>query len=156
MARRKRKKQPTQPAWQPKPPGEYRSKFEGNIAAALEKAGLIYEYEPWTLEYWLPKGYGVCPKCGCRDIHIPKQYLPDFWLPKQEIVVEAKGRFLSRDRTKMQAVRKTNPDVRIIMVFMQDQFLTKAKSARYSDWCRRNNVEYVIGIPALMERIANG
>jgi len=55
-----------------------------------------------------------------------------------KIYIEAKGRFTSSDRTKMLRVKELHPDKDIRLVFMQDNYLTKRKIKRYTEWATDN------------------
>ena len=96
---------------------KYRSRYEANIAKDLKAKGIKFEYE---------------------TVKIP------FYLSKKGI--EAKGRFVSSDRTKMKQVVKENPSLDIRMLFMRDQWCTKLKKKRYSDWCNDHGIKYAFGI----------
>lgn len=68
---------------------------------------------------------------------LPHRYTTDFTLIGEngkEIYLEYKGRFTSRDRTKLLQVKKQHPEADIRLVFMQDQKLYKSSKQRYSDW----------------------
>ena len=62
----------------------FRSEFERGVAHWLIKNGITYEYELQYIAYQ--------PKI--------KRYTPDFYLPKQNIFIEAKGFFDLADRQK--------------------------------------------------------
>ena len=68
---------------------------------------------------------------------VEKVYIPDFILYDKlgnKIYIESKGRFTSSDRTKMLKVKAQNPLLDIRLVFMQDNYLTKRKIKRYTEW----------------------
>ena len=71
-------------------------------------------------------------------------YTPDFFLPSG-VVVEAKGNFTPKMRTKIKAVIKSNPSKDLRIVFMQDNFLTTNRKKRYSGWCKQQGIKYAIG-----------
>ena len=103
----------------------YRSGLELDVAEALERDGCTdFEYETWVIEY-----------------DRPQQYKPDFILPNG-IIIEAKGRFESKDRTKHLLVREQHPDLDIRFVFAQDNPLNKGSKSRYSDWCQKHGFQY--------------
>lgn len=102
-----------------KPKGK-RSFFEVDVHKALKKKFKSTEYETEKLNYV-----------------VEKVYIPDFIVYDKygnKIYIEAKGRFLPSDRTKMLKVREANPNLDIRIIFMQDNYLTKRKIQRYTDW----------------------
>lgn len=122
----------------------YRSGYEASIAEDLIRRGVEFDYESVCLNYSLPNKMGECGDCGGKNTFENRTYTPDFILHKGPIV-EAKGRFLSKDRTKMLHVIKSNPGLDIRMLLQYDNWLTKAKKTKYSRWCERNNIKYAIG-----------
>ena len=80
----------------------FRSEFERGVAHWLIKNGITYEYELQYIEYQ--------PKI--------KRYTPDFYLPKQNIFIEAKGFFDLADRQKHLLVREQNPEFDIRFLFV--------------------------------------
>jgi len=113
----------------------YRSGFEVTIAQQLrknqKKQGFHWGYESDKFEY-----------------SIVRTYTPDFFVTTKSgklILIEAKGRFLSSDRTKHKALKAQRPDLDIRFVFMRDQYVSKAKKTKYSDWCRQHGFKYNIG-----------
>ena len=110
---------------------KFRSDYELQIAKALAEAGVSYDYEMYKLEY-VPK---------------PKQYLPDFYLPKQDIYIEAKGYFSPTDRTKMRLVIDQNPDADIRMLFLRgNNKLNRTSKTTYGSWCDRYGIQWAEGI----------
>lgn len=108
---------------------KFRSKYEEDVYASVERNGFTVEYEPFSIVY-LIKG----------------NYYPDFVLPNG-IIVEAKGYFDSRARAKMVAVKKHNPDLDIRFVFMNSRTkLRKGSKQTYADWCDKHNFPYADGM----------
>lgn len=103
-----------------------RSKFEKLVASLFRKAKVTFKYEPYKVPYTI-----TC------------NYIPDFVIG--DILVETKGFFKPEDRKKLLAVKKDNPNLDIRIWFQQDNYLTKAKKSRYSDWARKNNFPYHVG-----------
>jgi hypothetical protein len=123
---------------------KYRSRYEANIAKDLKSKGIEFEYETIKVNYYLKKR-GKCEGCdNVNSIFVHKTYTPDFIMGS--MIVEAKGRFTSVDRTKMSQVVKENPDLDIRMLFMRDQWCTKSKKQKYSDWCNAHNIKFDFGI----------
>lgn len=104
-----------------------RSNFEAHIKQNLIKAGVAFEYEAVSYLYT-----------------ITHKYTPDFIL-SNGVIIEAKGLFLPEDRTKHLRIKKEHPELDIRFVFQKDQWLTKSKKTKYSDWCKKNGFMYHIG-----------
>lgn len=104
-----------------------RSNFEAHIKQNLIKAGVAFEYEAVSYPY--------------TSTH---KYTPDFIL-SNGVIIEAKGLFLPEDRTKHLIIKKEHPELDIRFVFQKDQWLTKSKKTKYSDWCKKNGFMYHIG-----------
>lgn len=121
---------------------KYRSKYEANIAKDLKARRIKFEYETIKIPYYLSKK-GRCKFCSSGVVFVHKVYTPDFIIGS--IILEAKGRFISSDRTKMLAAKEANPNLDIRMLFMRDQWCTKKKRKRYSDWCNDHNIPFAFG-----------
>ena len=108
-----------------------RSGFEPEVEAALLKKfpGLTYESE--TLSYVIP----------AREA----KHIPDFVAKgKKKVYFEAKGYFSSQDRTKLLRVKAAHPKVDLRIIFQADNWLTKKKKSRYSDWARKHGFRFCI------------
>ena len=123
----------------------YRSNFEKVCASELLVAGITFEYEPFQLEYYSKVRGGECEDCGSKIVHKYRWYTPDFWIPSKSMVIEAKGKFTSENRTKMLDIIEAWPDLDIRMWFMYDNKLSKKSKVRYSDWAERHGVAYHCG-----------
>ena len=121
----------------------YRSKFEERIAKSLTSRGEKFKYEPFKMQYWKKVRQGYCENCGSHNVYQVRWYLPDFVL-SNGIIVEAKGRFTSVDRTKMLAVIEAHSTEDIRMVFMCNNPIKKGGTYRYSDWCEKHDITYAI------------
>jgi hypothetical protein len=108
-------------------------------------AGVEFEYEPFQLEYFSKVRGGECHECGGRDVCKTRWYTPDFWIPEHNMVIEAKGKFTSENRTKQLDIIDAWPDLDIRMWFMYDNKLNKKSTVRYSDWCKRHGIVYHVG-----------
>lgn len=115
---------------------KFRSGFEREFWDA-NHSKIALSYEPFTIDY---------------SIIEERKYKPDFvdaTLFKQSSkirVYETKGRFTGVDRKKLLAVRETNPEIELILVFQRDNKLTTAKnSSRYSEWATKHGFDYCIG-----------
>ena len=114
--------------------GEFRSKFEQTFWEE-NSPRIPMKYEPFKMPF---------------KVESTRIYKPDFVVnprafPHGSIVFETKGYFRPEDRSKMRKVKKSYPDLRIVMVFMQDNFVSKSKTMRYSDWCIKHGFDYLIG-----------
>jgi hypothetical protein len=108
----------------------YRSQFEINLARALAERKIIFEYEQAKLEY-IPK---------------PRTYTPDFYLPEQNIYIEAKGHLDKGDRVKMQLIKQQYPDLDIRFVFVRaTNKIYKGSKTSYADWANRYGFQWAEG-----------
>jgi hypothetical protein len=73
-------------------------------------------------------------------------YTPDFLFLGRSIVVEAKGRFDAAHRVKAKAFKEQYPDVVYALVFESDNKISTKSKTRYSDWAKKNNIPYKIGL----------
>ena len=80
---------------------KYRSHFEIGLAKSLTEKNISFEYENAKFVY-IPK---------------PRTYTPDFYLPEQDIYIEAKGNLDKSDRVKMQLIKQQHPELDIRFVF---------------------------------------
>jgi len=80
----------------------YHSGLEKINQDALRMKGIKYEYESRKIPFLEPAK--------------ARHYTPDFFLPNG-IIIETKGRFLSKDRQKHLLVRDQHPDLEIRFVF---------------------------------------
>ena len=123
---------------------KYRSRYEASIARDLQFKGIEFEYETIKVNYYLKKK-GKCEGCdNVNSIFVHKTYTPDFIIGS--MIIEAKGFFTSSDRTKMSQAVRENPDLDIRMLFMRDQWCTKTKNKKYSDWCNDHNIKCAFGV----------
>ena len=121
----------------------FMSQFEERMAKQLDRAKVSYEYEKTQLYYAKPIKNGRCPECENDAVVQECSYTPDFILANG-IILEGKGRWDGSDRQMHLAIRKSNPDLDIRFVFQVDNWMTKTKANRYSDWCKRNGFKYAI------------
>jgi hypothetical protein len=76
---------------------QVRSTYENNFCLYLNHIGVDWEYEPEKFRFPVERG--------------AKVFIPDFYLPGEDIWIEIKGRFTSIDRTKMKRMKKYHPEV---------------------------------------------
>lgn len=127
----------------------YRSGFEKRLAASLNGRGISFRYEPFSLPYTKPARFNK----KLRELHgLPEDfqhwtyhsYTPDFELPSG-VLVEAKGKFTAAMRTIVLNVIRCNPEIDLRMCFQRDNRLHSGSKTTYSEWCKRNNIDYAIG-----------
>jgi hypothetical protein len=75
---------------------------------------------------------------------VNRKYLPDMEL-ENGIIIEVKGRLTLEDRKKMLHVKEQYPELDIRFVFKIDNWLTKTKKHKYSDWCKKHDYPFAIG-----------
>lgn len=103
----------------------YKSSMEHRVIEPLLSRGA--EYEPCFLRY-------------------PAQrllrYTPDVVLPNG-IVVEVKGWFTGKDRTKLRDVRAAYPDLELRMVLATPRaYITQKREQTQSGWCEANGIRW--------------
>lgn len=133
-------------SWGHKRKSGYRSGAEEKLAEYLTKLGVKFEYETLKLEYLKPIRNGLCDTCGKSKVKQKHIYTPDFIL-SNGVIIEYKGRFTATDRSKLLAVKRSNPDRKVYLVFGSDNKLQKNNEKRYSDWCTANGFDYAVGAP---------
>jgi hypothetical protein len=106
----------------------YRSGLEKINQDMLDAAYVPYEFEAYRLPFIEPEKQ--------------RHYTPDFFLPNG-IIVETKGRFLSKDRQKHLLVRDQHPDLEIRFVFSQAsaKIYTGSKTTN-AMWCKTHNLRW--------------
>jgi hypothetical protein len=106
----------------------FRSGLEVRLADQLDRLGVAYEYETLVVRYIRPE-----------KAH---RYTPDFILPNG-IIIEAKGRFLTKDRQKHLLVKEQNPDLDIRFVFSNPNArISKTSKTTYAMWCEKHGYKY--------------
>lgn len=119
-----------------------RSGYEERIKKNLEARGIKYGYETIKLKYIKE----ICPLCG-EPVKLGT-YTPDFIIERPNripLVVEAKGRLTSSDRTKMQRVKRCNPSEDIRLIFQRDQPIRKGSNTTYTRWAEKNGFMCCVG-----------
>jgi len=106
----------------------FRSGLEEHVADQLDQLGVAFEYESLVIKFTRPE-----------RMH---RYTPDFILPNG-IIIETKGRFLTKDRQKHLLIKKQHPDLDIRFVFSNpNQRISKISKTTYAKWCNTNGFEY--------------
>jgi len=104
----------------------YKSGLERNNAAWLKLSGCTFEYETFKLPYV-----------------VEHTYTPDFLLLPNCVIVETKGRFIPKDRSKHLYIREQHPDLDIRFVFSNSKSsLYKGSRSTYADWCYKHGFLY--------------
>lgn len=78
---------------------------------------------------------------------LERDYITDFVIEREDghkIYIEVKGYLRIDDEKKLIAVRRSNPNLDIRIVFDKDNRLTRRKM-RYSQWCKKYGFDYSIG-----------
>ena len=110
----------------------YRSGLERNIGDALKRKGIPFEFEWTKIEYDVPNRTA--------------KYNPDFRLPNG-IIIEAKGRFDTKDRQKHLLIKRQRPDLDIRFVFTNpSNTISKTSSTTYAMWCDKHGFKYSKGL----------
>jgi hypothetical protein len=123
-----------------------RSGYEYQIRDNLRERGIEFGYESEVLEYKSRVRSACCDSCGHCKVSQNRKYTPDFIIENAvyggTLYVEAKGRFTSKDRSKMRAVKVSHPDKDIRMLF---QKRSKKEMAIVGTWCIKNDFPFDFG-----------
>lgn len=107
-----------------------RSDFELKVEAALSKHYTV-QYEAVRLKY--PQKDGT--------------YVPDFYVSRPirtQLYIEAKGRFVGKDRTKLKAVKAAHPEIDLRIVFQRNAPICKGSKTRNLDWALKNGFKATV------------
>ena len=136
----------------------FRSALEMRVSQQLKAAKIEFEYEPkdMTFEYKIKEQNCKCDSCGGSKIFSSHNYLPDFLIG--HVVLETKGKWDAIGRKKILALQNQYPLTTFVMLFQQDQKITK--KTRYSDFCKKHTIPCLFErdnwIPELKSIIKNG
>jgi hypothetical protein len=104
---------------------QFRSGLEKRVYSAAQNKGVSLSYETLKIPF-LKKGV----------------YTPDFCLPNR-IIIEAKGYFDALSRSKMAAIKKSQPTLDIRFVFSDSsKKVRKGSDMTYADWCIKHKFLY--------------
>ncbi len=104
---------------------KFRSGLEEKVADLLQGLGVLYKYESQKLPYT-----------------IQHNYTPDFVLPN-DIYLETKGYWDASDRRKILAVKKSNPEIDLRMVFQSPyNTISKKSKTTYAKWCEKHDIPW--------------
>ncbi len=114
-----------------------RSKWERKVAQWLTDHEVQYHYEPgqFTFEQTGKIRNTQCYHCGEREMVTVRKYTPDFYLPKHDLYLETKGRFMADDRKILVGMADSNPWIKIVMGFQKPGWVGKRGVTSYEDWC---------------------
>lgn len=105
-----------------------RSGLEKKVLASLRERGVDYEYETIKVRFTPPSK--------------PTYYTPDIVLPNG-IMIECKGMFTSKDRTKHLNIKAAHPSLDIRFVFSRSSSpLYKGSDTTYAMWCEDHGIKY--------------
>lgn len=120
----------------------FRSTFELHVAKYLQKIGCLFVYEPCFIPYDQADRLRRCLDCGSTNIAREGRTLIDFYLPEQDIYIEAKGKWSGSKRKEVLAIQEQYPSIDFRMLFMRNNFLTKNKKQTYGEWCEAHRIKY--------------
>lgn len=78
---------------------------------------------------------------------IRKDYIPDFVVRTRSgktIYIETKGWFKQEDRVKMRAVKDSNPDLDIRLLFDKNNKVSSRGKMKYTEWCDKHGFKCAI------------
>ena len=106
----------------------FRSKSEEKIYNLLKEKNIPCEYEKGKIEYEWSEN---------------KTYVPDFFLLKNGIILEVKGRFVLEDSKKHLFIRKQKPELDIRFIFDNPKAkLYKGGKMTNGSWCDKYKFKY--------------
>lgn len=108
----------------------YRSGLEEKVAAELTAKGVPVKFEDpdSVIRYTWPQE--------------ESKYTPDFRLPNG-IIIETKGRFVTKDRQKHKLIKEQHPDRDIRFVFSNSrQRISKTSKTTYAMWCEKYGFKF--------------
>ena len=112
----------------------YRSGLEVTVGKQLTAEGVSWDYEPFRIPY-MPQRV--------------QNYTPDFIIRGNngnELLIETKGRFVAKDRTKHLLLKDQYPDMDLRFVFSNpNQKLYKGSRTTYGQWCDKYGFQYAKG-----------
>ena len=106
----------------------FRSKSEEKIYNLLKEKNIPCEYEKGKIEYEWSEN---------------KTYVPDFFLLKNGIILEVKGRLVLEDRKKHLFIKKQKPELDIRFIFDNPKAkLYKGGKMTNGSWCDKYKFKY--------------
>lgn len=127
---------------------QVRSGYERQVCDDLDARRKSWEYEPDSLEIWIPTRGTKCSACSVVGTGLKAStYTVDIRLPNMRYV-ELKGKLAAKDRTRLKALvdawgaKFARP---ISLLLQRDNWLTKAHKRRYTDWARSIGLDVAVG-----------
>jgi hypothetical protein len=111
----------------------YHSNFEVDVAKQLYTAKVKFTYETTSYYYEQPVAHGECLDCASKNVITPHWYTPDFFL-SNGVIVESKGKLDRDTRKKLKAIKNSNPDLDLKILFMKDNKIRKGSKTTYTMW----------------------
>ena len=102
------------------------------------------------IPYLYPVRAGLCNTCSSKSVSKRRSYLPDFTKTvdnagrKSLRHIEAKGKLDSQARTKLLAIKESNPGLDLRLVFQSDNWTTKKHTQRYTEWATKHGFPCVV------------
>lgn len=126
----------------------FRSGLEEETAKTLDFHKVKYVFEPADMKLdWFVKSRKrslSCAVCESHEIIETHAYTVDFALEDGKVLLESKGRFMSADRVKMEAIQNLYPNKLVIMLFANPNArISKGSKTRYKDWCDKKNMKWL-------------
>lgn len=101
------------------------------MAESLADHGLEFEYEKRKIAYTVPAK--------------KRNYVTDFTFPSSGVTLEVKGKLDRLAREKIMAIKASNPDLDLRLLFMRNNKLSKTSRMRYTDWAEKHNIPCAVG-----------
>jgi hypothetical protein len=118
----------------------YASKFEVEVAKQLYSAKMKFTYETTSYYYEEPVSSGLCTECGSKDTVTTHWYTPDFFLDNG-VIIESKGKLDMATRKKLKAIKNSNPDLELKLLFMRNNRINRGSKTYYEDWARKQGFD---------------
>lgn len=107
----------------------YRSGLEEVIGESLTLQGVRFDFEKLIIVFSVPAR--------------KSKYKPDFHLLDNGIIVETKGRFVTKDRQKHLLIKEQHPHLDIRFVFSRSKAtISKTSKTTYAMWCDKHGFKY--------------
>ena len=100
-----------------------RSGYEVMFAEILDKENLCWEYEP-----------------KCFKLYNGKRYTPDFFLPKQNIWVDVKGKFKQSSKEKIEEFRNLGHKIDVVFIKEIEKRFGKSYYLFKKEWKTKHNL----------------
>lgn len=129
---------------QPKKKEDFASGYEYRVWQDARRRGLKIEYEPFTFDYERRIKGGRCGDCGSSITFKRARYTPDFRV-NGRLLIETKGKFDAAARQRMDDFVRSRPDIPVYILFGADNWTTKRRTQRYTEWCGERGITCAVG-----------